>query len=434
MEIAESKRSGQRAKLYAQILLLSDESLPRDKGASRSDTEIVEQLECHPLTIRKTRKRARQRGVLDSLTRKVNEPKVPAPEPSVPKIQVLETTAGLSWEEEAREQFASFARLEYGTDWKEELQKIDTSSELRLKAASTILEKATGYGLLQNSHRVDDLVLISTKTRDGSGTDVLDQMVLLCQTVQPLIRSLLTMLPRTEDEDEVASGKSLNSTLLKKQFRQKLEKAKKRVESARTKMGERTTSQSHEQIWSNAFRDYFEVVVESYKDIVQAIQELAQQKESYVKGLIGAAKPLVTDLLLTRSARDKAEEEAEHRATEIDRMRRSSFITPPYNVACFADALNLSRRTIKDLIAAYIEIHKDSDFPSRFRNNPTRKTDQGGYITDFRSYAVRFFDFFVESHSWQEANSEIQSGERISIDSCISPIFRQGHAPHRGNW
>jgi hypothetical protein len=50
-------------------LLLSDVSQTREQGASRTDTQIVEQLGCSPLTVYNVRCRAVERGVLESIKR-----------------------------------------------------------------------------------------------------------------------------------------------------------------------------------------------------------------------------------------------------------------------------------------------------------------------------------------------------------------------------
>ena len=68
-KISHSNRATIREKTRARILLLSDVSCIREQGASRTDTEIVEQLGCSPLTVYNVRRRAVERGVLESIRR-----------------------------------------------------------------------------------------------------------------------------------------------------------------------------------------------------------------------------------------------------------------------------------------------------------------------------------------------------------------------------
>ena len=66
---SRSNRASIREKTRARVLLLSDSSCSRESGGSRSDSEIAHQLGCRPLTVSNIRKRACQRGVLESLKR-----------------------------------------------------------------------------------------------------------------------------------------------------------------------------------------------------------------------------------------------------------------------------------------------------------------------------------------------------------------------------
>jgi transposase len=66
-----SNRVSIREKTRARILLLADGSCAREQGASRTDAEIVEQLGCSLLTVYNVRRRAVERGALESITRGV---------------------------------------------------------------------------------------------------------------------------------------------------------------------------------------------------------------------------------------------------------------------------------------------------------------------------------------------------------------------------
>jgi transposase len=70
-KISRSNRASMREKTRARILLLSDVSHTREQGASRSDAEIVEQVGCSPLTVYNVRRRALERGVVESIRRGV---------------------------------------------------------------------------------------------------------------------------------------------------------------------------------------------------------------------------------------------------------------------------------------------------------------------------------------------------------------------------
>ena len=67
--ISRSNRGSIREKTRARILLLADTSCPREQGSSRTDAQIVAQLGCSPLTVYNVRRRAFERGVLESIRR-----------------------------------------------------------------------------------------------------------------------------------------------------------------------------------------------------------------------------------------------------------------------------------------------------------------------------------------------------------------------------
>lgn len=66
-----SSRASIREKTRARILLLSDLSSGREQGAGRTDREIVEQLGCSSLTVYNVRRRALERGAVESIQRGV---------------------------------------------------------------------------------------------------------------------------------------------------------------------------------------------------------------------------------------------------------------------------------------------------------------------------------------------------------------------------
>jgi transposase len=68
-KISRSNRASIREKTRARILLLSDVSCAREQGASRTDAEIVEQLDCSALTVYNVRRRAVERGAVESIRR-----------------------------------------------------------------------------------------------------------------------------------------------------------------------------------------------------------------------------------------------------------------------------------------------------------------------------------------------------------------------------
>ena len=68
-KVSRSNRASVREKTRARVLLSSDFYCPREQGGSRRDGEIADELGCTPLTVSNIRKRACQRGVLESLRR-----------------------------------------------------------------------------------------------------------------------------------------------------------------------------------------------------------------------------------------------------------------------------------------------------------------------------------------------------------------------------
>lgn len=70
-KLSGSNRVSIREKTRARILLLSDVSYSREQGASRTDAQIVEQLGCSALTVYNVRRRAVERGAVESIRRQV---------------------------------------------------------------------------------------------------------------------------------------------------------------------------------------------------------------------------------------------------------------------------------------------------------------------------------------------------------------------------
>ena len=70
-KISRSNRASMREKTRSRILLLSDVSHSREQGASRTDAQIVEQLGCSALTVYNVRRRAIERGAVESIRREV---------------------------------------------------------------------------------------------------------------------------------------------------------------------------------------------------------------------------------------------------------------------------------------------------------------------------------------------------------------------------
>jgi len=68
-KLSRSNRASIREKTRARILLLADTSCLGEKGASCTDAQIVEQLGCSPLTVYNVRRRAVERGAVESIRR-----------------------------------------------------------------------------------------------------------------------------------------------------------------------------------------------------------------------------------------------------------------------------------------------------------------------------------------------------------------------------
>jgi len=68
-KVSRSNRASIREKTRARVLLLSDGNASREQGGSRSDGEIAKQLGCSPLTVSNVRRRACERGVVESIRR-----------------------------------------------------------------------------------------------------------------------------------------------------------------------------------------------------------------------------------------------------------------------------------------------------------------------------------------------------------------------------
>lgn len=68
-KVSDSNRRRALEKMRARILLLSDTRPSREAGAGRTDAEIVAALGCGSLTVYQVRKRAIERGALESVVR-----------------------------------------------------------------------------------------------------------------------------------------------------------------------------------------------------------------------------------------------------------------------------------------------------------------------------------------------------------------------------
>ncbi len=72
-KVAHSTHCSVREKTRARILLLADTACSREQGASLKDDEIAARLRVSPLTVSQVRKRAGQRGAVESITHKEQE-------------------------------------------------------------------------------------------------------------------------------------------------------------------------------------------------------------------------------------------------------------------------------------------------------------------------------------------------------------------------
>lgn len=68
-KMSRSNRMSIREKTRARILLLADTNRSEEKGAGCTDAQIVKQLGCSPLTVYNVRRRAVERGALESIRR-----------------------------------------------------------------------------------------------------------------------------------------------------------------------------------------------------------------------------------------------------------------------------------------------------------------------------------------------------------------------------
>lgn len=68
-KLSRSNHHSIREKTRARILLLSDLSCPLEQGGSRTDAEIARLSGCSPLTVSNVRRRAAERGVVESIQR-----------------------------------------------------------------------------------------------------------------------------------------------------------------------------------------------------------------------------------------------------------------------------------------------------------------------------------------------------------------------------
>lgn len=68
-KVSRSNRSSIREKSRARVLLLSDVSQSREQGGSLTDGEIAGRLGCSPQTVYEVRRRAVERGAVESLKR-----------------------------------------------------------------------------------------------------------------------------------------------------------------------------------------------------------------------------------------------------------------------------------------------------------------------------------------------------------------------------
>lgn len=68
-KVSQSNRRSVREKTRARILLGSDTSVPHAEGGSQSDTELATRYKVNLLTVSNVRRRAHERGVLESLKR-----------------------------------------------------------------------------------------------------------------------------------------------------------------------------------------------------------------------------------------------------------------------------------------------------------------------------------------------------------------------------
>lgn len=68
-QVSQSNRRSVREKTRARLLLGSDTNVNRERGGSQSDLELAAHYKVNPLTVASVRRRAHERGVLESLVR-----------------------------------------------------------------------------------------------------------------------------------------------------------------------------------------------------------------------------------------------------------------------------------------------------------------------------------------------------------------------------
>ncbi len=68
-QVSQSNRRSIREKTRARLLLGSGTSVPREQGGSQSDLELAARYKVNPLTVASVRRRAHERGLLESLVR-----------------------------------------------------------------------------------------------------------------------------------------------------------------------------------------------------------------------------------------------------------------------------------------------------------------------------------------------------------------------------
>lgn len=101
-KISRSNRASIREKTRARILLLADVSCPCEQVANRTDAEIVEQLGCSPLTVYNVRRRAVERGALESIRRGVQHKRKARKLDGRQEAQLVALTCSVAPEGQAR--------------------------------------------------------------------------------------------------------------------------------------------------------------------------------------------------------------------------------------------------------------------------------------------------------------------------------------------
>lgn len=91
-KVSHSNRRSVREKTRARILLGSDTQVPRAEGGSQSDTELAARYKVNLLTVSNVRRRAHERGVLESLKREVQQKRKARRLDGVQEAQLLAVT------------------------------------------------------------------------------------------------------------------------------------------------------------------------------------------------------------------------------------------------------------------------------------------------------------------------------------------------------